>query len=73
MRYLARHGVSLQGCADNDNFIQLLKLLASKDPFIETAQVKSTNKHTHNDIQNQLLDIMAQHVLCELLVKYEAK
>ncbi len=68
VRYLARQGVALQGNPDNDNLFQLLKLLASKDSSIETALAKSTNKYTHNDIQNELLDIMAQHVLRELLV-----
>ncbi len=68
VRYMTRKGVTLQGSPNNDNFTKLLKLLASKDLSIETALGKSTNNYTYNDIQHELLDIMAQHLLCELLV-----
>ena len=50
VQYLARQGVALPGSPNNDNFIQLLKLLASKHPSIETALAKSTNNYIHNDI-----------------------
>ena len=67
LRYLARQGIARQGSPENDNFSQLLILLGSKDPDILTTLNQSRFKYTHHDVQNEILDIMARHVLHEKL------
>jgi len=69
LRFLARQGIAIQGNPGNDNFTQLLKLLGSKDPDILSILNQTRFKYTHNDIQNELLDLMAQHVLREKLAE----
>lgn len=53
--------MAIQGNPPNDNFTQLLLLLATKNPSIESKLERSRMKYTHNDIQNELFDLMAQH------------
>ena len=49
---------------DSDsNFIQLLKLSGQGDAKMDEWLKKKTYKYTSRDIQNELLKIMAQHVL----------
>ena len=67
LRFLARQGIDIQGNPGDDNFTQLLKLLGIKDPSIHSTLEKPRLKYTHNDIQNELLDLMAQQVLREKL------
>lgn len=67
LRYLAKQGIAIQGNPGEDNFTQLLKLLGTKDPSIQSTLEKTRLKYTHNEIQNELLDLMAQHVLREKL------
>ena len=67
LRYLARQDIALQGSPENDNFRQLLILVGHKDPDILTTLNQSRFKYTHHDVQNEILDIMAQHVLREKL------
>ena len=67
LRFLARKGVAIQGNPGDDNFTQLLKLLGTKDPSILSKLEKTKLKYTHNDIQNQLLDLMAEQVRLEKL------
>ena len=67
LRFLARQGIAIQGNPGNDNFTQLLMLLGSKDPAIISTLNRTRLKYTHNDIQNELLDLMAKDVLCEKL------
>ena len=69
LRFLARQGMAIQGNPGNDNFTQLLLLLATKDPSIQSKLERSRLKYTHNDIQNELLDLMAQHVIREKLTE----
>ena len=66
LRFLGRQGIAIQGNADRDNLTQLL-LLGSKDPTIVTNLNKARLKYTHHDIQNEILDIMSQHVIREKL------
>lgn len=64
LRYLSRQGIALQGNDENDNFTQLLRLLGTKDPNIMKHLDGSVGyKYTHHDIQNEILNIMASHVL----------
>ena len=67
LRFLARQGIAIQGNPGNDNFTQLLMLLGTKDPSIKSTLKRTRLKYTHNDIQNELLDLMAQHVIREKL------
>ena len=69
LRFLARQGIAIQGNPGNDNFTQLLMLLGSKDHAIISTLNRTRLKYTHNDIQNELLDLMAKHVLCEKLTE----
>ena len=67
LRFLAKQGITIQGNPGNDNFTQLLMLLGTKDSSIHATLGKTRYKYTHNDIQNELLDLMAQHILREKL------
>ena len=68
LRYLARQGIALQGHDGNDNFTQLLRLIGTKDSNItDHLEGKIGHKYTHNDVQNELLDIMAVLTLQEKL------
>lgn len=69
LRFLARQGIAIQGNPGNDNFTQLLMLLGSKDAAILSTLSQTRLKYTHNDIQNELLDLMARHVLQEKLTE----
>ena len=68
VRYLARQVIALQGKENNDNFMQLMMLLGTKDESI-IAHLDGTigNKYTHHDIHNELLNIMSRHVLVSKL------
>ena len=69
LRFLARQGMAILGNPGEDNFTQLLLLLSTKDPSIRSKLERSRLKYTHNDIQNELLDLMAQHVIREKLTE----
>ena len=60
LRYLGRQGIALQGHDGNDNFSQLLRLLGTHNKSIlDHLEGRIGNKYIHNDVQNELLDIMA--------------
>lgn len=60
LRYLGRQGIALQGHVGNDNFCQLLRLLGTNNKSIlDHLDGKIGKKYTHNEVQNELLDIMA--------------
>lgn len=67
LRFLARQGIAVQGDRGEDNFHQLLLLLGTKDDSIISILERARLKYTHSDIQNELLDLMAQQVLREKL------
>ena len=48
---------------------QLLLLLARKDHSIQSKLERSRLKYTHNAIQNELLDLMAQDVIQKKLTE----
>ena len=62
IKYLARQGLALRGDGDesNGNFIQLLKL---QDKSCVDWIQRKCNKYTSHTIQNEILKIMAVHVL----------
>ena len=67
LRYLARQGIAIQGTHGNNNFTQLLKLIGTKDASIIDRLNQGSQKFTHHDVQNELLDIMAKQVLSKKL------
>ena len=73
IRYLARQGIAFRGDDGNDNLTQLFKLLNKNDVSIlkrlnKYAKLDSgQHKYLHNDIQNELIDLMATQVLSKKL------
>ena len=63
LRYLARQGIAIQGTHGADNFTQLLKLMGTKDTSVIDRLSQASQKFTHHEVQNELLDIMAKQVL----------
>ena len=70
LRYLARQGIALQKNENDDNFMQLMMLLGTKDESI-IAHLDGAigTKYTHHDRQNELLNIMSCHFLLSKLKK----
>ena len=72
--FLARQGLALQGDNDSDsNMHQLLLLRAIDNPKILSYLEKKKNKFTSPDIQNELINIMAQQILREIISKFQSK
>ena len=70
LQYLARQGQALQGDTDDkSNFIQLLKLhVRGKDqPLLLKWLVRKEDRYTSHDIQNEIIAIMVNHVICDLV------
>ncbi len=64
VRYLARQGLSLRDESDS-NFVKLLKFMAQFDPLEEWLKRKD-NVYTSAVIQNEMIKIMALHILRDL-------
>ena len=74
LRYLGRQGIALQGHDENDNFMQLLRLLSSNDKNnLCLLEGKTGHKYTRNDVQNGILDIMAVLTLQEKLKTFRER
>ena len=73
VQLLARQGIPIRGDGDDSesNFIQLLKLSGQGDVKMDEWLKKKTDKYTSHDIQNELLKIMAQHVLRSIAVQIQ--
>ena len=69
IRYLARQGIAFRGDSGNDNLTQLFKLLNRNDESaLNRLQSDSKqNKYLHNDVQNELIEIMARQVVSKKL------
>ena len=66
--YLGRQGMALQGQDGKENFTQLLRLLSTNDKnTLYHLEGKIGYKYTHNDVQNEILGIMAFLTLQEKL------
>jgi len=68
-RFLACQGLPLRGDGLEElssNFVQLLRLQSQecKDNDVNAWLEKRTNKYTSSEVQNECLQIMAQHILC---------
>ena len=66
-------GLAFRGNDGNDNLTQLSKLLKKNDPVLLTRLDKESHlepgqlKYMHNDIQNELIELMAKQVLAKKL------
>ena len=67
IQYLARLGLPLRGGSNeiDSNFAQLLVLRAN-DPKIHEYLAKKTDKYSSPQIQNELLQIMANSIVCKM-------
>ena len=65
LQYLARQGIAFRGNNDIDsNFAKLILLRSKEHPWERiTSGVDGTKKYTHNEYQDELLNIMASQVL----------
>lgn len=68
IKFLARQGIALRGdgSGGDSNFLQLLKLWGQDDLRISGWMAKKTDKYTSPDMQNEILQIMALHILREI-------
>ena len=66
LRYLARQGLAIRGHGDetDSNFYQLLKLREQDDSRIQSWL---TDKYTSSDMQNEIIKLMALHVLRKVI------
>ena len=64
---LGRQGIPLQGDDGNENFSRILLLQGKDDPQVCKRVRKNTDpklkRYTHNQYQNEFIDIVAKHVL----------
>ena len=69
IRYLARQGIALRGDSGNDNLTQLFKLLNKNDESAMRSLESNNDQHKylHNDVQNELIELMAKQVMLKKL------
>ena len=73
IRFLACQGLAFRGNDGNDNLTQLFKLLNKNDPALLTRLDKESylepgqHEYMHNDIQNELIELIAKQVLAKKL------
>ena len=64
---LGRQGIPFPGDQDNDNFSHILLLREKDDPEVAKRVLNNADlklkKNTRDHCQNELIDIMAKHVL----------
>ena len=57
------------GTDDESNFIQLLKLRGKDQPFLLKQLERKKDRYTSHDIQNEIIVILANHVIRDLVLK----
>ena len=68
LQYLSRQGQAMQGDTDDEsNFIQLLKLRGKDQPLLFKWLERKEDRYTSHDIQNEIIAIMANHVIRDLV------
>ena len=76
IKYLAHQGLPLRGARNGDdstsNFYQLMKLQGEDIPEIFPFLEKKQLKYTSHDIQNEILSIMAQTILCGIVKQIQS-
>lgn len=65
IKFLGRQGIALRGDGDESdgNFLQLLTFLGENDSMAYDWAKRKQNKYISHEIQNELLKIMALHIL----------
>ncbi|XP_065903857.1 zinc finger MYM-type protein 1-like [Dysidea avara] len=68
LKFLARQGLPLRGDKDekDGNFMQVLKLKSENNPAIADWLERTHPKHTSHQIQDEVLGIMAEHVITKI-------
>ena len=68
LKFLARQGLPLKGDKDekDGNFIQVLKLKSEYNSAISDWLLRTHPKHTSHQIQDEVLGIMADHVITRI-------
>ena len=63
--FLARQGLAMRGHGDDadSNFMQLVRLRAIDNPQFLTWIERKTNKYTSPQVQNELINVMAQSIV----------
>ena len=74
MRFLARQGLPLRGHGDesDSNFMQLLLLRGEDDPRVVNWIQKKTDKYTSPEMQNEMLKVMALHILRDIAASFHS-
>ena len=73
IRFLARQGLAFKGNDGNDILTQVFKLLNKKDPALltrldnESHLEHGQHNFMHNDVQNELIELMAKQILTKKL------
>ena len=68
LQYLTRQGRAMQGDTDDEsNFVQLLKLRGKDQPLLLKWLRRKEDRYTSRDIQNEIIVIMANHVIRDLV------
>ena len=67
LQYLARQRQAMQGDTDESNFIQLRKLRGKDQPLLLKWLERKEDRYTSHDIQNEIIAIMANHVIRDLV------
>lgn len=67
--FLSRQGLAFRGDGDgsDSNFMQLLQMRAEDDQLLMKWKGKKTNKYTSPEIQNELIETMANKVLRNII------
>lgn len=70
IRYLARQGLPLRGAGDdsNGNFVQLVDLMSESSLMMKEWLKRKTDTYISHTIQNEIINVMAKHVLEEINV-----
>ena len=73
LQYLTRQEQALQGDTDDEsNFIQILKLRGKDQPLLLKWSRRKEDRYTSHNIQNEIIAIMANHVICDLVSEIRA-
>lgn len=74
IRFLARQGLAFRGDGNeaDSNFVQLLKLRGEEDPSINEWLAQKANKYTSHEIQDEMVKIMAHHILRKISVNLQS-
>ena len=68
LQFLARQAMSMQGDTDEEsNFTQLLKLRGKDQPVLLKWLERKEDKCTWHEIQNEIISIVANNVICNLV------